>query len=80
MSGYKIHLRGGRCPLFNQGDQDTADLSRVTCEDCLGEIPAHAARASFAEDHSLRARSWGQGRHDSIPTTEGAEGRNWVGD
>ena len=39
---------------------------------------AAAARASFEEDHSLGARSWGKGRHGSIPKTHGATGRNWV--
>jgi predicted RNA methylase len=32
----------------------------------------------FGEDHRLGSRSWAKGRHGSIPTTEGAEGRNWV--
>lgn len=41
---------------------------------------AAAARASFAEDHSLGARSWGKGRHSSMPKTLGAEGRNWAGE
>lgn len=41
---------------------------------------AAAHRASFEEDHSLGKRSWGKGRHSSIPKTHGAEGRNWAGD
>lgn len=44
------------------------------------ETIADAGAASLAEDHSLSARSWGKGRHGSMPTTEGAEGRNWAGE
>lgn len=36
------------------------------------------AGTGFDEDHSLGNRSWGRGRHGSIPKTHGAEGRNWV--
>ena len=43
-------------------------------------LEAEAAKASFAEDHSLDNRSWGKGRHSSIPKTHGAEGRNWAGE
>ena len=45
-------------------------------------LEAKAARASFAEDHSLRARSWGRSADEggSIPKTHGAEGRNWAGE
>lgn len=43
--------------------------------------PAAAARASFEEDHSLGKRSWGlDASRESIPTTQGAEGRNWAGE
>jgi hypothetical protein len=31
------------------------------------------------EDHTLGNRSWGRGgSRESFPTTEGAEGRNWI--
>jgi hypothetical protein len=37
------------------------------------------AATGLDEDHSLGARSWGlDATRESIPTTEGAEGRNWV--
>jgi hypothetical protein len=41
---------------------------------------AEAQVQSLDEDHSLGGRSWGKGRHDSIPKTHGAEGRNWAGE
>ena len=47
-----------------------------SCADC--ERSAQAARDSFGEDNSLGNRSWGRGRHGSIPKTHGAEGRNDV--
>lgn len=43
-------------------------------------LEAQAAKASFEEDHSLQSRSWGKGRHSSIPKSQGAEGRNWAGE
>jgi hypothetical protein len=48
--------------------------------DDQAKLAADAARRSFDEDHSLGRRSWGKGRHESFPTTEGAEGRNWAGE
>lgn len=53
-------------------------ISLVLIGDAEPSLEADAAKASFDEDHSLGARSWGKGRHSSIPKSHGADGRNWV--
>lgn len=45
---------------------------------CKAGLAAAAARASFEEDHRLGERSWGKGRHSSIPKSHGVESRNYV--
>jgi hypothetical protein len=66
---------------------ELAIFAAINGRDALDEVEearldevAQASVRSFDEDHSLGARSWGKGRHESIPKTHGAEGRNWAGD
>jgi hypothetical protein len=64
--------------LFPEGWRKADDQGLAQLYDlCLRTIATRAA-TGFQEDHSLGKRSWGKGRHSSIPKTSGAEGRNYV--
>jgi hypothetical protein len=65
--------KGGACAGCGRFVEECID--HRYCDSTTRE--ARAARASFEEDHTLGGRSWGRDR-GSQPTTEGADGRNWI--
>lgn len=65
--------KGGACAGCDRFVEEC--LEHRYCDGTTRE--SRVARASFEEDHRLDSRSHGRAR-TSQPTTEGAEGRNFI--